>query len=205
MPGANVKWCLVKLGGSLLDLPDLSLQLDRLAERLNQPLILITGGGRLADEIRRLDAIHRLSPLQAHRLAVGSMSLSARLIAELWPRAIFHDSLEQQRASLAQLHSPAPSERSPHLVEIWDVAEILVETLAGNTSPSLDCDWTLTSDSIAAILAQAWGADRLILLKSAPPPTPELSEVWSQSGYVDPQFARLAAGLKVEVVDLRAM
>lgn len=197
------KWSLVKLGGSLLDLPDMPQRLDRLAERLEQPLILITGGGRLADEIRRLDAIHRLSEIQAHRLALGSMSVSARLVAELWPAATFRDSVEDQKAALVRLHSPAPLERSPHPVEVWDVAEILAETLAGNSFPHIVCDWTLTSDSIAAILAQAWSADRLVLLKSAPPPTPELSDVWSQSGYVDPQFARLAEGLKLEVVDLR--
>ncbi|MEX2356716.1 MAG: hypothetical protein WEE51_00210, partial [Pirellulaceae bacterium] len=147
-------WCLGKLGGSLLDLPDLPRRLDRLAERLDQPLILITGGGRLADEIRRLDAVHGLSTLQAHHLALRSMSLTARLIADLWPRATFRDSVAEQTARLAQLHSPAPSDGSPHAVEVWDVAAIFTETFAQARGKNIHCDWTLTSDSIAAILAQ---------------------------------------------------
>ena len=50
----------IKLGGSLLDLPDLSDRLQAFFSRhhFERPVI-IPGGGQLADEVRRLDVRHR--------------------------------------------------------------------------------------------------------------------------------------------------
>ena len=83
-----MKICVLKLGGSLFDLPDLK---NRLSEFLGQltdcrPL-LICGGGRSADLVRQWDSIHQLDATTAHWLAIGAMQLNERLLCQLLPDA----------------------------------------------------------------------------------------------------------------------
>ena len=64
----------IKLGGSLLDAADgptrFAVGWHRQPPMRN---VLIVGGGALADAVRRWDRIHRLSPSDAHWLAIGVM------------------------------------------------------------------------------------------------------------------------------------
>jgi len=81
---------LVKVGGSLLDWPDLPHFLRAqtpiwLAER--RGVVLIVGGGRWADEIRAADQRFQLGPAAAHQLAIQVMSLTARLLVKILPEA----------------------------------------------------------------------------------------------------------------------
>ena len=74
----------VKLGGSLLDLPDLMDRLKALTEQLMPaPLLLIPGGGVAADLVRSLDQRFGLTPAQAHWTAIAAMSLNAKLLERL--------------------------------------------------------------------------------------------------------------------------
>ena len=76
---------LVKLGGSLLDLPDLG---PRLAAFLNAqppgPPLLVVGGGAGADRIRELDRAGRFYRAdQAHWLAIRAMTSNDRRVAAM--------------------------------------------------------------------------------------------------------------------------
>ncbi len=63
--------------------------------------------------------------------------------------------------------------------------------------------WHVTSDSIAARLAQHMGAEQLVLLKSSLPQSRTLRGA-SEEGLVDQYFSTAAAGLPtVRVVNLR--
>src|SRR5262249_39070568 len=71
----------VKVGGSLFDLPDLASRLQLWLKRFpNGNVLLIPGGGRLADVVRSFDEQHRLGDSTAHELALGAMSLNARFL-----------------------------------------------------------------------------------------------------------------------------
>jgi aspartokinase-like uncharacterized kinase len=72
------------------------------------------------------------------------------------------------------------------------------------TGTPLPHGWHVTSDSIAARVAECLGAAELVLLKSAPPPS-DLSEAMdAATGYVDGHFAVAARELRsVRCVDLR--
>src|SRR4051794_18742848 len=81
---------LIKVGGSLLDWPKLPGRLRSFLEgehrRENRErMALIAGGGAAADFIRSMDRIHRLGDDAAHRLAIHSLDLSARLLQVLLP------------------------------------------------------------------------------------------------------------------------
>ncbi|HEX4143947.1 MAG TPA: hypothetical protein VHY91_10465 [Pirellulales bacterium] len=144
----------VKLGGSLLDLPGVA---DRLRTWLvGQPpavTLLVVGGGRLADAIRQAQRLHAFDDSAAHRLCLDVMGITATMACELLP-----DSTLVRRPD--EIDRAAPGR-----LQVVDVREFL----AAAPEP-LPETWQVTSDSIAAHLAALLRADELVLLKSALPP-----------------------------------
>jgi hypothetical protein len=68
----------------------------------------------------------------------------------------------------------------------------------------LPANWSSTSDSIAARLGQAIGANELVLLKSATLSPPVNRRAAAQTGYVDAFFPFASMALQhVRCVDLR--
>src|SRR5437763_17043375 len=76
---------IVKVGGSLYDLPDLG---PRLRAWLGPTRTLIVpGGGPTVEAIRVLDRVHGLGDEAAHWLALHALSVNARFLARLLPPA----------------------------------------------------------------------------------------------------------------------
>ncbi len=78
----------VKVGGSLLDWPDLPDRLGRFLDRrreAGQRLVVVTGGGPAADWIRDVDRVFAIGDRAAHDLAIRSMDLTARFSRRSWP------------------------------------------------------------------------------------------------------------------------
>ena len=184
-----------KVGGSLFDLPDLGPRLRRwLSERDDHHFILIPGGGAIADVIRHLDRQHHLGERVAHWLALRSLSLNAHVLAALL----------RDLPVIDYLPRPEEWEAEGWPVVILDPAAFV---WADRRSPErLPESWDVTSDSVAARVAQAFSADRLILLKSADLEAPYDWNRAAKRGFVDPYFATIVAnaGVEVEVVNLRA-
>ncbi|TWT32116.1 amino acid kinase family protein [Blastopirellula retiformator] len=190
----------VKLGGSLFDLPDLGRRLNLwLSQQPPKPTVLIAGGGMFTDGVRKFDCWHQLDSIDSHRLAMHSMSLSAYALSLLMPNAAFVSGFDAVRSKLAIV---ASDECSSTYVGVWDAIDYWVRKIEpGLTEATLD--WTLTSDSIAAVLARKWHADSFVLAKSRDQPAKPKWE-WSGDGIVDAQFAKLSASLDVSWVNLRA-
>ncbi|HEV3025225.1 MAG TPA: hypothetical protein VGX76_22295 [Pirellulales bacterium] len=186
---------IVKLGGSLLELADVVARLRQwLATEPGQANVIVVGGGRLTDAIREYDKLHDLGELAAHWLCIRAMSLNAELVSALLPEA-------NLSTSLAELQARRPPSGTI-LFDPWTFLRCDEPNLAVDPLPAT---WLVTSDSIAARLAEILGADQLVLLKSAlPPPSATLASA-AAAGYVDRYFPVAAAKLRrIECVNFRS-
>lgn len=152
-------------------------------------LLVVPGGGAFADAVRDCDRRYGLSDLAAHRMAILAMEQFGWLLSELIPGSALTTRI---RGDGLRVLLPAG---------------VLADA-------ALPASWDVTSDSIAAWVAQASGAGRLVLVKAVdglyrewPPAGPPLTRVavdeLARLGGVD---AHLAHVLTVEtwVVNGRA-
>ncbi len=185
----------VKVGGSLYDLPDLGPRLRSWLGGLGTVrVVIIPGGGAAADVVRDLDRLHELGGERSHWLALASLSLTGRFLWTLLPGAAFVAGPEEADAAW---RAGAVAVLDPHAFARADEGQI----------DSLPHDWSATSDSVAARVAVAWKARQLVLLKSVSlPPGVDWTEA-GRLGLVDTQFAGVvgqARGLSVRWENLRS-
>lgn len=149
-------WCIldmscvvVKIGGSLFDLPELGPVLRAyLAALPYTRILLVPGGGASADVVRDLDAIHRLGEAGAHEIALTSLSVSNHFLRTLLdietePRGDWY-------AAPERLHVLPPG--------------MILEPYEARFG-AVPRSWNFTSDSLAACAAIV-AACGLIVLKS---------------------------------------
>jgi aspartokinase-like uncharacterized kinase len=174
---------IIKIGGSLLDWPELP---DRLKDFLTSELdglnriVFIAGGGRIVDVIRDLDHVHRFGEAGAHALAIDALDLTARILGRL-------------------LHETRVIIDDDEIRACWDAGLIpilapghVLRRFASCADADLPSTWDVTSDSIAAWIAVQLRADRLILLKSTELPVGLSRSRAAAAGLVDAWFAPLA-------------
>ena len=141
------------------------------------PLLVVPGGAEFADTVREHDHRFGLQPQTAHRMAILAMEQFGWSLADLIPGA-------------ARCAEPGPPRDGV-------VSVLLPAALLAQRDP-LPQSWTVTSDSIAAWVAGAAGAERLVLLK----PVAGLYRTWPPTGEPIPRLTvdELAA-LQPEGVD----
>jgi aspartokinase-like uncharacterized kinase len=184
----------VKVGGSLYDLPRLGERLSAWLDQLpTRRVLLVAGGGPAADWVRALDRLDHLGEEQAHWLALRALSLAAFALAARAGRAAVIDNLEERhtiwRAGAWPVLDPYPFARADearpdHLPHLWDV----------------------TSDSLAARIAIVGAIPALILLKSVSLPTGGDWTTAATQGAVDAMFPRVVAScerLRVRAINFR--
>lgn len=178
----------VKVGGSLFDFPQL---VTALRTWLNtQPParnVLVAGGGRFADLIRQADRTFSLGEETSHWLCVDALRVSARLLAGLLPESPLVTVLARLKTAIAESEAGETIVFSPdHFMQ---------------NDSSLPHAWSVTTDSIAARLAEVLQADELALLKSSDPP----AKGEAVGGYVDQYFPIAARNVrKIRFVNLPA-
>ncbi len=185
---------IVKVGGSLFELPDLRQRLAAWrAAQVPATNLFIAGGGNLAEAIRQLDRTHHLSERDVHWLSIEAMSITAKFL-----RSLLHVGLLRTCDEIEDAVSDArPTDWVLDPLLFYDDEE---PCLPGTKLPTTA---SVTSDSIAARLAEVMHADELVLLKSR---LPETASIVSESaaGYVDEFFPTIAGQLRrVRCVNLR--
>ena len=181
-PGVDV---VVKIGGGLLAHPAaLDATLRAVAAAASERrLLVVPGGGPFADVVRDVDARAGLGDSVAHWMAVLAMDQYGHLLASRLPRAVLVRTAGEVAAALASGQVPvlAPSR--------W-LQEV----------DPLPHTWDVTSDSIAAWVADALGAARLVMVK------PPGARGDCSGSLVDAYFSRIASGARpttVTVADSR--
>jgi aspartokinase-like uncharacterized kinase len=170
----------VKLGGSLDAAGRLGEWARALAfapTRSASPLLVVPGGGPFADAVRAAQQRWPFDDRTAHAMAVLAMEQMAHLLCALAPSMARTDDVDD----------PPPSFGVP-TARVWHPCR---ELLGGGwrDAGEIPADWTVTSDSLAAIVAARIRAQGLVLIKSAPLQAVAATvERLQSSGVVDAAF-----------------
>lgn len=173
----------VKLGGSLADCDDLSSWLDTIAIFGGGQIVIVPGGGPFADQVRRSQARWGFDDRAAHHMALLAMEQYAWMLAGLRPELKCSASLVEIREALSEGRVP-----------VW-----LPSRLVG-CAQDVPASWDLTSDSLAAWLANTLAAECLILIKSAQQTESIVSvDALADCGLVDPLFPAFVLDANYEI------
>lgn len=179
----------VKVGGSLLDVPDLAARLTRSLADLPS-VLLVPGGGRLTETLRQLDTVHGLGEETCHWLALQAMSINAGVLGRLLPDAQLVTDLSPRCAG-------------------WRILDPYPFFRDDDKNPDhLPHRWSVTSDSLALRAAVLMRAQELVLLKSVDWDGRRSWHEAAAAGVVDAYFPDALAHQQqtpaVRVVNLRA-
>jgi aspartokinase-like uncharacterized kinase len=166
----------VKIGGGVAAVPQ---ALDTVCATIGKAargrrVVIVPGGGPFADAVREFDRRLGLSPDAAHWMAILGMDQYAQVLAGRIPGAV----LVEEPGSITQALGRSG-------------VAVLAPSRWMRSADVLPHTWDVTGDSIAAFVAGALDADRLLLIK----PVTGLSDP------VDPYFATaLPAGMPYSIV-----
>ncbi len=160
----------VKVGGSLAETGRLKTALAMI-RAAGRPVVVVPGGGPFADSVRDLQAAMNFDDSFAHRLAMLAMHQMAELMVSL------QDGLEVAQ-SLDEIADVVGRGQVPMWAPLLTMAK----------DAMIPADWSATSDSLAARLAELLGGVRLVLLKSVDVEKEESLEELARRGVVDPAF-----------------
>lgn len=162
----------VKLGGSLWNSDDLVSWLDALVISGCEQVVIVPGGGPFADQVRRSQARWDFNDKAAHHMALLAMEQYGQMLAAMRPEFKLVVSLGDIRQALSEGRIP-----------VW-----LPSQLAA-CAQDIPASWEVTSDSLAAWLANALAAEHLLLIKSVQPAESVVSTAMlAERGWVDPLF-----------------
>ena len=163
----------VKIGGSLLGSPELERWLEIFAKFSDGNIVIVPGGGVFANAVREAQKLSKISDACAHRLAVLAMDQFGLLLANMNPLI-----------ATARTEMEIDERTWQHRGIVWLPSTMV---LADDSIPQ---SWDVTSDSLAAWLAEKLGAQHLVLVKSEKPSNSELSlRMMTKDGLVDKAFS----------------
>ncbi len=166
----------VKIGGSLLGSPELERWLEVAAKFSDGNIIIVPGGGVFANAVREAQILSKISDACAHRLALLAMDQFGLMLANMNPLL-----------ATASSEMEIDERTWQHRGIIWLPSKMVLN------SNSIPQNWDMTSDSLAAWLAQKLGAQHLILVKSDKPNDKKLClKTITKDGLVDQVFGDFA-------------
>lgn len=165
----------VKVGGSLAESGRLAVALAVIANA-KRPVVVVAGGGVFADKVRDLQHALKFDDATAHRLAMLGMHQMAEVFVTTNARFRIADSLDDIAAVL-----------QTGAIPVW----VPLPTLERDAT--IPADWSITSDGIAARLAEVLGGAPLALLKSCDVPKTSTAAELAADGIVDAAFPEIVA------------
>lgn len=165
----------IKTGGSLAETGRLKDALTMIAGA-KRPVVVVPGGGQFAQKIRDLQNALRFDDKSAHRLAMLGMHQMAELYFTMDARLAAADSLDGIARQIAA-----------GLIPVWMPLQMC------QSDPEIPTDWSITSDGLAARLAERMGGAPLVLLKSIDVAADATAEELASDGVVDAAFPGIVA------------
>lgn len=163
----------VKLGGSLIRSGAVTSVL-KLVVKARVPVVIVAGGGSFADEVRRLQPTLNLSGKAAHRMAMLAMHQNALALADLQPEIKPVETIADMRLALRTGRVP-----------VWLPLKMC------DRDRTIAQDWSITSDGLAARLAERLGDCDVLVFKSRAVPAKADVHALAKAGVVDPSFAEI--------------
>jgi dihydroneopterin aldolase len=161
----------IKIGGSVIRSSKLNGWLDVIAAAA-RPVVVVPGGGALADEVRAVQAKLGFGDRAAHRMALLAMDQLAWAVAGMHAGFDVGDTEEALRASLAQGR-----------IAVWAPYGLVADRA------DIPQSWTVTSDSLALWLGKRLGAEACYVIKSIERKHSRLAAAQlSRDGVVDEAF-----------------
>ena len=174
----------VKLGGSLANSEEMPRWLDVIANAGAGKVVLVPGGGPWADEVRAAQKREGFDDRVAHRRSLRAMEQYGKVLAGMRANLV-------PAAAIAEIHEALRNGQ----IALWMPYEMVV---ADRTIPE---SWDVSSDSLAAWLAEQLNASALVLVKSLKIdwPQPAIEEL-VRRGWVDPAFPKFTSGMRLRIV-----
>jgi len=172
----------VKIGGSLAGDATLQPWLSMLCAHGGGRVAIVPGGGPFAAHVRAAQTAWGFDDLVAHNMAVLAMAQFAMLMRGACEPLVPAD-------SISAIERVARSGR----VALWLPFEVLRSQADALTS------WDVTSDSLAAWLADRLHAERLVLVKSCALPREASPHACAEAGIVDRCFPAFVHGARYAI------
>ncbi|MCW4015134.1 MAG: hypothetical protein NWF06_02075 [Candidatus Bathyarchaeota archaeon] len=138
----------LKIGGSLAEDPTSLVRLCQQVSKIakTHKIAVVPGGGVFADTVRKLDRIYNLSNKIAHKMAILAMDQYGLFLSNIAPNSHISYNLEEiENATSGTLPIFLPSKLMFH-------------------KDPLENSWDITSDTIAAYIADLLHSKKLILV-----------------------------------------
>jgi len=165
----------VKLGGSLAETRRLSALVEMIS-RARYPIVVVPGGGMLADGVREAQRGLQITDALAHRLALLSLHQMALVVAARHSRFGLVETVDDIAAALVTGQIP-----------VWMPYRLQ------QSDDTIPADWTTTSDALAARLAERMGCGQVALIKSCDITPGLTADAAAERGITDPVFAAIVA------------
>ena len=145
--------------------------LKTIEQRNQHKVVIVSGGGVFADQVRELQQHWQFDDKIAHQMAILAMQQMALLLKSRNPSFVLANTTSDIKQSLIN-----------HAVVIWspDITELDLSEVKES--------WDVSSDSLAAWVATKLNANELILVKSAKIPDKINFQQMQKQGIVDLAF-----------------
>jgi hypothetical protein len=179
-----VKPVVVKLGGSLAETGRLKSILS-LVSKAERPVVIVPGGGPYADAVRDSQRALGFSDEAAHEMAILAMNQMGLAMVSSDVRLVAVETLTAMRKAGKEGR-----------IAVWLPAKLC----AGDRA--IPRDWSITSDGLAARLAERLGGAHVVLVKSCTVDPSSTPLALGRAGVVDTAFAGIVAraGLSWQIV-----
>jgi aspartokinase-like uncharacterized kinase len=169
----------IKLGGSLAESGRLA-SIVKIVTAARVPVAVVPGGGTFADAVRVAQADLGFGDAVAHHLAILAMHQTAHMLAGLNARFAPVETVAAIKRALADGRIP-----------VW-----LPWKLSARDT-TIPADWSVTSDGLAARLAERLGRAPVVLTKSCTVPPAAALDRLVLAEAVDPTFVAIVERAKL--------